>query len=142
MFGKEEKPKHPRRIRLTEEKETIDGEIVEEVWSKTRVGIALIVFGSIILAGIVGLRYFWPGNENRDVLSTQTEIENEPTPKIPTKKDVETVIQNAKESLENITEENVISSQAAIQKIIQDLGSLQQGSKSSTNVFCQMVCKE
>lgn len=62
-------------------------------------------------------------------------MEYEPTPKIPTKKDVESVIKNAAENLQKITEENVTSSQAAIQKIIQDLQSIQEGSKKFYQCF-------
>lgn len=143
MFGRKEKTintRNPRGLRITDEKEAVDGEIVEEVWSRKRVAIALSVIGAVLLFGVVGLRYFWPNSSVRDVLSSQTNVENEPTPKIPTKKDIEGVIQNAQENLQKITEENVTSSQAAIQKVIQDLQSIQSGSQSSSNLFCQVVC--
>lgn len=143
MFGRKERTiaRNPRKLRITDEKEAVDGEIVDVVWSKKRMAIALGVVGTILLFGIVGLRYFWPNSNNaRDVLSSQTSVENEPTPKIPTKKDIESVIQNAQESLKKITEENITSSQAAIQKVIQDLQSIQSGSQSSNNLFCQVVC--
>lgn len=141
MFGRKDKTintRNPRKLRITDEKEAMDGELVEEVWSKKRVGIALLVIGFILLFVIVGVRYFLPDDGVDSVLSAQTKMDT--SVKIPTQDDVKSVIQNAQESLQKITEENVTSSQAAIQKVIQDLQSIQSGSQSSNNLFCQVVC--
>lgn len=141
MFGgKRGKPKSTRKLKITEERDVIDGELIEEVWSKKRILIMLTLVGTFFLVGVLIFRYFSPIEDSQDVLSAADQMEYEPTPKIPSKKDVESVIKNAAENLQKITEENVTSSQAAIQKIIQDLQSIQEGSKSSTNVFCKVVC--
>ncbi len=123
------------------EKQTLKEEVVEQQWSKPRLFIAFIILVMLIAAGML----LWPSDTSSLEKSSSHAIPKEYTPpenvKIPTKKDVEQIIQNAQSQLANITSENFTSSTAAIQKVITDLQKLQQGNKETIDIICEYICK-
>ncbi len=111
-----------------------------------------IIIGIVILVGLGMLGYImlFPkknnvnddrGSKTLGIFSNQTEKEEEKNqPRLPTKEDVENIIVDAKNTLSEITAENLTSSQAAIQKLISDLQNLQ-GKKEPVDIICDLVCK-
>lgn len=62
--------------------------------------------------------------------------------RLPKKEDAEKLLETAKEELSNLTSDNLVSSQAALQKIINDLKDLQNGKGDPVETFCELVCKK
>lgn len=121
-----------------------EGELVES-WSKPKIYIALGALLVILCAGIVGysmLEEQVVPKQERSVLSASDAQVRAQNIKLPNSQDVSNILEQAKENLSQITSENLTSSQAAIQKIIQDLQGLQNGSGSAVGVFCDLVCKK
>lgn len=63
-------------------------------------------------------------------------------PPLPSKDDINKIIDDVKNNISNITAENLTSSQAAIQTVIQDLQQLQNGKKTPIDELCSLVCKK
>ena len=117
----------------------LEGEIVETEWNLKKIGAGLLVAALLFIA--VAYILFPKGGSNlsKGTLGGSTSVS--PTPTLPTKEDVQNVITNAKDTLSQITSDNLTSSQAAIQKIISDLQGLQ-GKSGAVGVFCDLVCKK
>lgn len=119
-----------------------EGEVIE-TWSRKRIGVAIVV--TMLLIGAVGYGLIsWtdetlskPVQELRVLGQSSTE-----DVKLPTQDDIENTLETAREELEKISTENVTASDAAIQKVIQDLQSIQGGGKEPIDVVCEMLCKK
>ena len=116
----------------------LEGEVVETEWNLKKIGVGLLVAALLFIAGAYILFPKGSSSLSKDTLSGSTSVS--PTPSLPTKEDVQNVITNARDTLSQITSDNLISSEAAIQKIISDLQGLQ--GKSGVGVFCDLVCKK
>ncbi len=111
-------------------------------WDIKKIGIGLFV---LAVLGILGSMVLFPSREAASSRSTGTlgvtSEEETQTPELPTEQDVEKIISETKQTLSNITYDNLTSSEAAIQKVINDLNSLQ-GKKDAKAVVCDLVCKD
>lgn len=123
-----------------------EGEIVESAWDIKKIGIGIAILVPLLIAGAYVLFPVGSGpntNSNKGILgiSAQDSTSTKDVPPLPTKDDIEQIITSAKNTLSQITSDNLTSSQAAIQKIIGDLQVLQ-GKKDAVGVFCDLVCKK
>lgn len=134
------------RINKALEDSDIDGESLEMKWDFKRIIIGTLLAGAFLGLGLfflfkVGDKVITKGMH--DVLGVSSQKEGSgPPPNLPTKEDVSRVLSQAQQEISKLTADNLTSSQAAIQKIIQDLQSLQGGKKSPTDFFCEFVCKK
>lgn len=141
MKEKEQQPYRMRR-KIDREDGFQEGEVVE-AWSKKRIAIAIGVT-TIIIAGLIYGMLSWTEGviskpiEKMNVLGES----NTDDVKLPSREDVERTLENAKNELEKLSTENVTASDAAIQKVIQDLQSIQGGGKEPVDLVCEMLCKK
>lgn len=132
-------------MKAIKKEEAQEGEIIETHWDIKKIGIGLFV---LILLFILGSYVFkFLGNraspsESNVILGVTTEKSLTPTPALPTKEDLQNVISNAQETLSSLTSENLTSSQAAIQKVIDDLQVLKGDNGGAVGTFCKLVCSD
>lgn len=129
------------KLKIDKDEEIQEGEVVETHWDLKKIIVGGFLLIVILLIGAI---VFFPGQNrspSRQTLGATSES-TKPTPPLPDKEDVQGIIENAKSTLSEITSENLTSSEAAIQKVISDLQSLQAGSGSATDIFCKFVCKK
>jgi len=117
----------------------LEGEIVETEWNLKKIGAGLLAAALLSIAGAYILFPKSGSSLSKGTLGGSTSVS--PTPTLPTKEDVQNVITNAKDTLSQITFDNLTSSQAAIQKVIRDLQELQ-GKSGAMGVICDLVCKK
>ncbi|MEK6852629.1 MAG: hypothetical protein AABX59_02000 [Nanoarchaeota archaeon] len=124
-----------------------DGETVETKWDLKKIIIGAVILltlgllGSIMLTGI-GRQSSNKGPSALGVETPGSESENNiDRPTLPSREDIERIIRDTQETISSVTAENLTSSQAAIQKMIQDLEILQ-GKKDAKDVICDFVCKK
>jgi len=116
-----------------------EGEIVETRWDLKKIVIVAVtllvlgLLGAIMLTGI--------GRQSSVSDREALGVASEDIPSLPTSEDVERIIRETRETISNITAENLTSSQAAIQKMISDLEKLQE-KKNATDILCELVCKK
>lgn len=124
----------------------LEGETIETHWDPKKLTIGVVILlvlgllGAIMLSGI-GNRSSGNDREALGITNEEKSPDNQDTPSLPTRTNVERIISETRKTLSNITAENLTSSQAAIQKMIQDLEKLREG-KSTTDIFCDLVCKK
>ena len=124
----------------------VEGDTVETRWDLKKLLIGVIILsvlgllGAIMLTGL-GKRSSISDRETLGVASEEGTRDNREVPSLPSSGDVGRIIRETRETISNITSENLTSSQAAIQKMIQDLENLMEG-KSTADVFCDLVCKD
>lgn len=139
------KPKEePRRMRRKIDREDgfQEGEVVES-WSKKRIGIAIFVLLAIVGGLGYGVIHVTEETINKPVEELRVLGESSARDvKLPSKSDIENTLETAQEELSKISSENVTASDAAIQKVIQDLQSIQGGGKEPIDVVCEMLCKK
>lgn len=138
------KPKEPRvnmRRKIDREDGFQEGEFVE-AWSKKRIAIAGLV--ALLVFGFLGYNLITYTEKTIKNPPEELKVLGETTDdvKLPTKKDVEGALDSAKETLQQITSDNITSSQAAIQQIIKDLEKVQGEDKQPIDVMCELVCKK
>jgi len=109
------------------------------------------IFAGIIVLGIIGFLSYTMllpvlALKGKQVLSVVTQA---PATSTQQKEALEkanqqtvTLLEQAKESLSNITEENIGSRAGQLQKIIQDLQAVQQRTKQPIDVLCDYVCRK
>lgn len=114
-----------------------EGEIVES-WSKVRVLTACI--GVAIIAGLLYVGFTKAQNKAARVLGIESSKVNTQDVHLPTQDDANQILENAKNQLNNLTSDNLTSSQAALQKIITDLQALQSGKGNATDMICHSIC--
>lgn len=139
----------PQRLRFSEASKSkiFEGETVETRWDLKKIVIGLVILLVLGLLGAIMLTGIGKREEvnDREALGIASEDESEnggrETPSLPTGEDVERIIRETRETISNITAENLTSSQAAIQKMISDLEVLQ-GKKDAKDVICDLICKK
>lgn len=138
-----QKTEFPRmRRKIDREDGFQEGDIVE-VWSKKRILFAIIVFFIITVGLGYGALYVTEETFNKPIEELRVLGEsNTRDVKLPSREDIENTLETAKEELSKISSENVTASDAAIQKVIQDLQSIQGGGKEPVDVVCEMLCKK
>lgn len=114
-----------------------EGEIVES-WSRVRVLIALIAIIGIGALGYIGFTKVQ--NKATQVLGIESSKVNTQDVHLPTQEDANKILDTAKNELNNLTSDNLTSSQAALQKIITDLQALQKGKGNPTDLICHTLC--
>ncbi len=120
-----------------------EGEVVE-AWSKKRIGFAILL-ALFVIGGIgYGMLSWTEGLISKPIekMNVLGESSSGDDVKLPTREDIEKTLENAKNELEKISSENVTASDAAVQKVIQDLQSIQGGGKEPVDVVCEMLCKK
>ncbi len=138
---KEEKVvKKESRLKIDRDEEITEGEVVEKEWDIKKVGIGLF----ILVLLFIGATYviFPKGSDFKspETLGAMT-VNLSPTPALPNKDDVQGVISNAQETLSKVSAENLTSSQAAIQQVINDLQTLQ-GKNGAVHLLCNTICRD
>lgn len=125
------------------EEEIVDAEeegLIEEKWSITRLAIGafvlLVIIGAIAYGSLIYIREF--ESEDKNILGAQ-ETEDA---QIPTREDVQEVLQGAQNELRQINPADVVSSQDSIQRIIEDLESLQQTTSDPKKALCNYICTQ
>ncbi len=116
-----------------------EAEIVES-WSRMRIVIA----ATIIILALGGSYYIYTKAKTgaTSVLGARTDPKiSSSDVRLPSKDDATKLLETAKEELNNLTSDNLVSSQAALQKIINDLKDLQNGKGDPVETFCELVCK-
>ena len=118
--------------------ELFEGETVERRWDPKKIIIGIVILSILGLLGAIMLSGIGKRNSinDRETLGVTSE-----KPFLPTSEDVERIIRETRETISNITAENLTSSQSAIQKMISDL-ELLQGKKDAKDVLCELVCKK
>lgn len=124
-----------RRSGIKEETDN-DEEIVMR-WDKNRIAIAVVLVVLIIFGGLYVLSLL---SQNPKVLGEKT-TPDKPQIKLPDEKDVDKIINGAKQNLSEINAKNVIDSQPKLKKIIDDLTHLTGSSMSAKNLICDSLCK-
>lgn len=131
----------PQRLRFSEasKPKIFEGETIESRWDPKKIIIGLII---LLVIGLLGATML-TGIGRRSSISDREAlgVVSEDVPSLPTSDDVERIIRETRETVSNITAENLTSSQAAIQKMISDLEVLQ-GKKDAKDVICDLVCKK
>lgn len=126
------------RIKREEKEEEKTPEVVTR-WSVPKILIALGVFA---LIGMIGLYLFDNfSTKNTDVLGASKRGEDRAQIKIPSGREVEDIIEQAKESIADINTENIVDSQPQIKKAIEDLEKLTTGDTDAKKAVCDAVCK-
>jgi cytochrome c-type biogenesis protein CcmH/NrfG len=123
-------------IKETEEDLVKEAEVVMR-WSKKRIVMATILAVCIIAGGVYALSLL--GQNASRVLGAKTA--DKPQIQIPNEKNVQDVIDSAKEDLSNINAKNIVESQPKIKKIIEDLNNLTGSSSSAKSLICDTLCK-
>lgn len=120
-----------------------EGDIVES-WSKKRIFAGLFILGIIGMVGWYGLKQVQ--TKTSQVLGSSTVLNetrslSDPDVRLPSKEDASMLLDQAKKELNALTlEKSNTSSQAALQKIITDLQSIQKGNGSPMDLICHTVC--
>lgn len=128
-------------MRREKHEEAQEGEIVETHWDLRKIGIGFTFLVLLIIAGSYILKFQENTGMNQKTNVLGTSHETKEVPPLPDKGDIESIITDAKDTLSQITSDNLISSQAAIQKIIADLQSLQ-GKSGAVGLICKALCKD
>lgn len=140
------KPQEPlgrMRRKIDREDGFQEGEVIE-TWSKKRIGIAALL-AFLVIGGVgYGMLSWTEGliSKPLEKVNVLGESSSDDEVKLPTREDIEKTLENAKNELEKISSENVTASDAAVQRVIQDLQSIQGGGKEPKDVICELVCKQ
>lgn len=111
---------------------------IEAEWSIKRIAI----FSSIVGLLIFGIFYFFQV-KNGEILGeedTSSKIGG-PQIEIPSKDDVDEILEDAEENISNINPEDIVSSQPQIQNAIEQLEKLT-NRDNFKETFCSTVCSE
>lgn len=124
-----------RRKKVQEDQIIEEAEVVMR-WSGKRIVIATVIVLAMIGGGIYAISLL---SQNPNVMGVKTE--NRPQIELPDERDVEGIIEKAKEDLSNINAKNVIESQPQLKKIIDDLTGLTGSTSSAKSLICDAFCK-
>ncbi len=116
-----------------------EGQVVES-WSGKKILAACII---LVFVGIGGYYLFQQAKEKASkVLGAQVVNSKNSEVKLPSGEDATKLLETAKKELSSLTPDNLTASDAALQKIILDLQSLQKGKGNPVETFCNLVCKK
>ncbi len=129
---------------------------VEEVWDKKKILITSILLASLIVGGIAAKVYVFgksrepvASKENvREVegVSTTLDKKNTPTPKVSLQQkirsEVQDQVENIRQDILNLDPAQVATTSPQIQKILRDLGALEQYPKTQAKELCENICKQ
>lgn len=128
----------------------------EEVWDKKKivfvlVGSTILIAGAIYGTKALGLQTlskFKPNSAIKGVNTNQQENKNLPKVEIPLQSILSQPKEEAKDKLESIKEEigkldvkDIASSSPQVQKVLQDIQSLQQYPRNQAKEMCENICK-
>lgn len=126
--------------------EEVEAEDVKEEthWDFKRLAVGVTIL--IVILGFGGLMLFTRVKneiaQKGQTLGISSESKlSKKVPPLPSKDDIQGILKNAQKTLSEISSDNLTSSQAAIQKIITDLESLQQN-KNARDFICNVMCKD
>src|SRR3989344_7447297 len=117
----------PQRLRFSEASKSkiFEGETVETRWDLKKIIIGVVILLVFGLLGAIMLSGIGRQSSVSDREALGVENKDEDAPSLPTSENVERIIRETRETISNITSDNLTSSQAAIQKMISDLEILQ-----------------
>lgn len=127
-----------KRKKEDREEPKLEQDIITK-WSIPKILIALGVIALIGMAGVYLFDSISPQKEN--VLGTSQQLEDRAQIRIPSEKEVEKIVEQAKESVAGINTENIVESQPQIKKAIEDLEKLTTGDTNAKKTVCDAVCK-
>ena len=130
-----------RSFSETSKSKIFEGETVETRWDLKKIIIGVISLLVLGFLGAIMLTGIGRQSSVSDREALGVESKDEDAPSLPTSENVERIIRETRETISNITSDNLTSSQAAIQKMISDLEILQ-GKKDAKDVICDLVCKK
>ena len=130
-----------RSFSETSKSKIFEGETVETRWDLKKIIIGVISLLVLGFLGAIMLTGIGRQSSVSDREALGVESKDEDAPSLPTSEDVERIIRETRETISNITADNLTSSQAAIQKMISDLEILQE-KKDAKDVICDLVCKK
>lgn len=129
---------------------------VEEEWDKKKILITSVLLGALIVGGI-GAKVFVLGENKQKTspkqnvkevegVSTTLNKNNNPTPSVPfpqkVRNEVQSQVENIRQEILNLDPVQVASSSPQVQKILRDLGALEQYPKSQAKEVCENICKQ
>ena len=123
------------RRKKVKEEELIEEEVVLR-WSGKKILITTTLVVLIIAGGIYAISLL---SHNPNVMGVKST--NKPQIKIPNEKNVEAILEKAKEDLSNVNAKNIVESQPEIKKIIENLTNLTGSSNSAKSLICDSLCK-
>lgn len=128
------------RRKIGREEGFSEGQVVES-WSGKKIVAACIIL-LLVLGG--GYYLFQQAKKKASQVlgSSVSRNVNSADVKLPTQEDAAKLLDKAKVELSNLTPDNLTASDAALQKIILDLQSLQKEKGNPIGVFCDLVCKK
>lgn len=128
------------RRKIDREEGFSEGHVVES-WSGKK-----ILAACIILVVVLGVGYYLLQQVKQkasEVLSASVaKSANTADVKFPNGEDAARLLDTAKKELSSLTPDNLTASDAALQKIILDLQSLQKGKGNPIETLCDLVCKK
>lgn len=119
----------------------------QKEWDVKRVIFGILLFCFLVFFGIYFLLKPFSNKEEKNpytvVLgSSESDGKTSADISLPTKEDADKLLKDVQDTVSKITSDNITSSQAAIQTVIQNLQELSGGKKSPTDFFCEFVCKK
>lgn len=125
------------KINKEEKEEAKEAEIITK-WSIPKI---LIAVGVLALIAMIGVYLFDNVSPKERVLGASQKSDNRAQIKIPSSKEVEDIVEQAKESIADIKTDNLVDSQPQIKKAIDDLEKLTTGDTDAKKLVCDTVCK-
>lgn len=135
-------PKKKKEEEQRENEEEIEED--ESVWDIKRIAIGLVVIGIFGFLGVSIipklidkpqiLGAFTKNTSNINKIENQKQLEQ-------SQKEIQDILESAKENLSKLTPDNINSQAQQVQKIISDLKALQNHSKQPLDLICEQVCK-
>lgn len=115
-----------------------EGTIVES-WSKWR-----IIAAAVLLIGAGALGY-WGFTKLQHKAAQVLGAQSGPRissgdVSLPSSTDAQKMLNQAKQELNNLTSDNLTSSQGALQQVITELQALQKGKENPTDLICKQLC--
>lgn len=123
---------------ILKDEEFHEAEVVES-WSKARVFTALIVL--TVLVGVGYFAFTKAKSKATHVLGVAaSKSVGTSQVKLPTQDDAQRLLEQAKNEINNLTSDNLTASDGALQKVIEDLQSIQKGKGNPTDLICHTIC--
>lgn len=130
---------------------------IEEEWDKKKILITSILLVSLVVGGVAARVYVLeknknvqqnPANKVRGVEGANISLDKKetPTPEVPfqqkIRSEVKNQIDNIRGEIVNLDPAEVATSSPQVQKILRDLGALEQYPKSQAHNLCENICKQ
>jgi cytoskeletal protein RodZ len=125
---------------------------IEETWNKKRIFLGFI-FAVVLITGLISFKnYFLDGNQNPsqnqttknskavEGASINTNSQNQTNPASDLKTNIQYQINTIQQEASNINLAEIASSSPQVQKVIDDIKSIQNLPKDKVKGFCEQIC--